>query len=59
MKESIEKKLGCTIEELKMRIDKHMEQFKDCETGCGFFPDTLTYEEIDFLGEYLDKLVAT
>ena len=58
MKSSVEKKLGCTIEEFKQMIDEHMEEYKDCETECRLFPDSLTYEELDFLGTYLDQLAA-
>ena len=58
MKESIEKKLGCSIEEFKIKLDNRFERFKDYETSGSMFPDSLTFEELDFLGEYLDNLVT-
>ena len=59
MKESIEKKLGCTIEEFKVKLDERFEFFKDLETAGSLFPESLTYDELDFLGEYMDNLVVS
>ena len=58
MKVSIEKKLGCTIEEFKAKLDAHMEEYKDCETEYRMLPDSLTYDELDYLGEYMDNLAV-
>ena len=56
-KRSIEAKLGYTIEELKIKMDIRREKYGNYESdGPSLFPYTLTDDECDFLGEYLDEL---
>ena len=57
MKERVERKLGCSIEEYMKLLEEHDKKYKDCETDFDrSFPDSLTYEELDFVGEYMDML---
>ncbi len=56
MKERIEKKLGCTIEEYLTKREEMFSEF-DTEADCEVNPlaEMLTYEELDYLTEYVLK----
>lgn len=58
MRERIEKKLGCSIEQFKKILDEHDKKYKDCETEGSPFPDTLTYDELDYIGEQLIDMAS-
>lgn len=56
MKERIEKKLGCTIEEyIKKRLE-FLNEYKGLEIETPNPLVNLDADELDFLGEYLKKI---
>ena len=59
MKALIEKKLGCTIEEFKVKLDRHMYENKGYETeemNINNITSKLNYDELDYLGSYMTEL---
>ena len=58
MKERIEQKLGCTIEEYINRKHEVFKKYEGYEAdGDLTFPE-LTIEELDFITEYLKQKIA-
>ena len=56
MKESIEKKLGCTIEEFAKKMKAYIEKYRGYETEGSIIPDSLTCDELDYMSDYFKHM---